>query len=126
MRVLWGEIYRRVYENRSIDLLDTLDLIFYEGFNAFFPVWGLGRCVVLDSPIYEIRKKIGLSQMQISIVLGCSQSHISAVECGFSFFTAGMVEALRRMHVDLAEVERRQREFIEYRRRELEGKFRIS
>jgi len=79
-----------------------------------------------QSPIRHLRKELGMSQVEFARVLKIGQSSISLVESGLSALPVNALDAMKRLHWDIDFIVRKQREFMESRRRVLEERARAA
>lgn len=66
----------------------------------------------MESPIREMRKRLGMSQDEFSVALGVGQSTLSGIENGLFDIPAAMRRSLKSLHVDAAKLVRLQRAFM--------------
>jgi len=75
----------------------------------------------MKSPISEIREQLGLTQVELCIAVGCSQALISNIEAGLvDHLPQKMRRSLRRLHMNVRELEKLQRDFAASKRQEVE------
>jgi DNA-binding transcriptional regulator YiaG len=75
------------------------------------------------SPIKDIRQKLGMTQSDLALVLGCSQSYLCEVEQGRR---PGMslMDRLRALHMDADWIAGQQLQLVKWKRRQLVEKVR--
>ena len=61
-----------------------------------------------DSPLKAFRRRLKMTQAQLSDAAGVSQGHISDVECGHSPIDPKLKSFLQKLHQDTDDMEQRQ------------------
>jgi len=84
-----------------------------------------GRTAIMNiSPIGEIREVHGLTQLDLAIIAGVSQSYISQLELGGAHLNKRLKNALEQVGEDPDQVARRQDDFTRRTKRRLKDQTR--
>ena len=66
----------------------------------------------MNSPILEIRKKLGVTQKTLAQALSCSQGQISDIERGYDILNDSIVKSLGSLMFDEITIAKEQKKFV--------------
>jgi len=72
----------------------------------------------MQSPIRKIRSKLSMTQHQMALALGISQSHVSHIELGYVCLSKHVVKELSKLNFDKKKLVSLQQKFVEYKRQQ--------
>ena len=76
----------------------------------------------MKSPLRQIREKLSMTQHQLALALGISQSHVSHIELGYVALSKHVVKQLSELNFDTKKLVSLQQKFVEFKRRECREK----
>lgn len=78
------------------------------------------------SPIKELRKSHGVSQLELAALANVSQGHISAIEQGFSGVDKSILKVFREIGADVENLEEKHERFMRAAHRELRKSLKVA
>lgn len=81
---------------------------------------------VKQSPIKELRERMGVSQGELAMILAVSKTRVGDLERGTGEISPAILSKLAGLGLDPDEIAQKQVEFIEEKRQELIAKFKKS